>query len=207
MNSFRLIADKEILNETLVEIAQLHVSEIKSGFLSQFGEEFLYLIYKAITAHRKSFIICALDSDKFLGFICGSTHTWDLYSYFCKTNIVKTLGLILPIICTQRKLMGIIETIRYPKCSIPNVPKAEILNFVVNPIYRSQGVGNRLLHALGVEFRSRGVEQIRIVCGSSQSAAMKLYLRNGAKVACNLEIHRGITSKVLVWETRFAKAY
>jgi hypothetical protein len=111
----------------------------------------------------------------------------------------------MPAIFSARVVRGMLETVMYPRRSIPGLPQAAILNFAVDPAARGKGVGSSLLHSLGREFRRRGEMNIRIVCGADQVAAQKLYLRNGATMVCSLELHRGVKSLVMTWDSGLAK--
>lgn len=205
LEAVHLATDRSLTDDAIAGAARLHVSEIPGGFLTQFGESFLRLVYGAVADHRDSFIIGAIVGHDLMGFICGSTDTGGLYRDFALSRGFASLRAIFPAALRIRVLRGIMETVRYPSRPIPGLPKAAILNFAVDPAMRGRGIGNRLLHALGVEFRRRGEDRIRIVCGAEQVAAQRLYLRNGATEVCTLELHRGVTSKVLVWESGLAE--
>lgn len=204
LGAIHLAADRALTDGAIAQVARLHVSEIPGGFLTQFGEAFLRLVYGAVAEHRNSFIIGAIRGHDLMGFICGSTDTGGLYRDFALSRGFVALRTILPGALRIRVLRGIIETVMYPGRPIADLPQAAILNFAVDPAARGRGVGNRLLHALGVEFRRRGEERIRIVCGAEQMAAQRLYLRNGATEVCDLELHRGVRSKVFVWYSALA---
>jgi ribosomal protein S18 acetylase RimI-like enzyme len=205
MTAQEILMDEAISEDAVKRAVQLHISEIPKGFLTGLGERFLFLVYKTIVAHEESFLIGAFDDQKLVGFICGSTDTAGLYRDFALAHGFRVAGLLVPAIFSPRVVRGILETVIYPKRSIPNIPRAAILNFAVHPAARGKGVGGRLLNALGREFRRRGENMIRIVCGSDQMAAQRLYLRNGATEICSLELHRGVKSLVMIWDTGLAK--
>lgn len=200
-----LAVDGALPERAVLSVAQLHVAEIPGGFLSRFGERFLRLVYEAIVTHQESFLIGALVDRELVGFICGSTNTTSLYRSFAKKSGVKAALALFPSALSFNALRGIAETVFYPVRPAPGLPNAAILNFAVAPKARGQGVGSRLLHALGVEFRQRGEGVIRIVCGADQVAAQRLYLRYGATQVCTMELHRGVESKVLVWDASLAR--
>jgi ribosomal protein S18 acetylase RimI-like enzyme len=196
--------DEELSESALRRVAWLHKAEIPDGFLSSFGERFLFLVYRTIVVHKESFLIGAFDDQKLIGFICGSTDTGSLYRRFARTRVFQASLFLAPRIFSPRVVRGIFETIMYPKRPLLNLPRAAILNFAVDPSSRGKGVGGRLLHALGREFHRRGETAIRIVCGADQKSAQRLYLRNGASEVCSLELHHGVTSLVMTWKTALA---
>ena len=206
MTDVALDFDSALPDSALLTVARLHVLEIPDGFLTKLGEPFLCQVYGAIVDHQESFLIGAHSEGQLIGFICGSTDTAALYRAFVFSRGFSAARALFPSAFSFRVMKGMVETFMYPQRAIPGLPKAAILNFAVDPDARGQGVGTRLLHALGSEFRRRGEGPIRIVCGEEQVAAQRLYLRNGATEVCSIQLHSGVTSKVLVWDVALASA-
>jgi len=67
-----------------LEVAKLHVQEIKSGFLSELGEKFLYYFYQTMVDSFSAFLIVAEDNNLIVGFISGCTDFKNFYRDFAK---------------------------------------------------------------------------------------------------------------------------
>lgn len=179
------------------EIVEIHKKTIDSGFLPTLNTNFLKLLYYCFTTSPHSFIYCALDNNKIVGFIVGSINTSMVYKYFIKKYLLQSLFYLFPFIFSLKLLFKIIEIFKYPNnCKHFKLPTSEILNFCVDENYQGKGIGKILFKYLNDEFLQRNINKIKIVTGSNQISAQKFYEKLGAIKVTNIEIHKGIISYI-----------
>jgi ribosomal protein S18 acetylase RimI-like enzyme len=179
------------------EVANLHIKEIESGFLTYLGERFLTQLYRFISGSRSSFLIVALHNDEVIGFICGSSNTKRLFVEFIVRYGFIITPLLLPKFLHYKTVSSAFETIRYPyKQANITLPRSEILNFCVSNHTQRQGIGRKLFNALVSEYQNRKISEIKIVTGRDQFKAQKFYESLGAKLSRKFEIHKGADSLI-----------
>ncbi len=184
-----------------VEISNIHIQEISEGFLSSLGATFLTRLYQIFAASPHAELIAALAGDRIIGFICVATNTSEVYKFFIRTAGISAAVRLLPKLVSPARLFRVLETLLYPsKGRSADLPKAEILNFCVTREMQGKGVGKKLFDAAMTCLKSRGVESIRIVTGEHQRSAQHFYDKIGARRVGDLEVHRGSTSILYVYE-------
>jgi ribosomal protein S18 acetylase RimI-like enzyme len=183
--------------------AELHASEISEGFLPSLGRPFLTRLYRRIVRSPGSFLLVAYDDGKTVGFIAGSDDVRRLYrSFLLRDGAIATLTSLPRIARSWRRVL---ETLRYPggegtdEPEQPELPRAELLAVAVAPEAQGRGLGLRLVEALTTEFTRRGVDAVRVVVGSGNDRAIRLYERSGFTTAARVEVHKGTPSQVLTW--------
>jgi ribosomal protein S18 acetylase RimI-like enzyme len=76
---------------------------------------------------------------------------------------------------------------------------AELLAMAVAPAVRGQGLAHRLGGELLHWAAERGLPSMKVVVGSGNQSAIKVYRRLGFEDAHEVEVHEGETSLELVW--------
>ncbi|MCA8997335.1 MAG: GNAT family N-acetyltransferase [Planctomycetaceae bacterium] len=185
----------------LRQIAALHQQEIREGFLSSLGQDFLTRLYVAILENPDVFIFAARENGRTLGYICGAVSTRGVYKKFLVRHAWHVAPTIISRLFSPRTIRRITETLLYPsKTDDSGLPEPEILNFCVSSTQQRRGIGKRLFSALCQEFARRNVDQIRIVTGESQDSAQRFYEALGAKKAQEIEVHAGTKSLVYTFD-------
>jgi ribosomal protein S18 acetylase RimI-like enzyme len=183
--------------QDLERLAELHISEIDTGFISSLGPATVRRIYEGIAASRHAFIFAAYEHETVVGFICGSVRTKCVYRDVLVRQGVMIGMRLLPKLVARRAIVAICETLVYPlqrQCAV--LPEAEILNFCVRRTDQRKGIGGILFRRLVEEFQRREVLQIRIVTGAQQTSAQRFYETVGAIRHSEIRIHASIPSIV-----------
>ncbi len=187
--------------EFLAQVARLHQEEIREGFLSSLGQDFLTRLYVAILENPDVFIYAAREGDQILGYVCGAVSTRGVYRKFLLRHAWHVAPTIVSRLFSPRTIRRISETLLYPsKTEDAGLPEPEILNFCVSSKQQRRGIGRRLFSALCEEFGRRNVRQIRIVTGEGQVSAQQFYESLGAKKVQEIEVHAGTKSLVYVYD-------
>ena len=196
---FRIGPDNE---SWLRQCAEIHSQEIADGFLTSFGVPFLTEMYRAIARGPSTFLLGASASHRLVGLICGSSGGAGPLKSMLKSRPIHAIRFAAPTLLRPSNLRRALETISYMGSGgdTDGLPRAEILNFAVSRSTQGQGVGRLLFQELCAEFTKRGVDAIRIVTGSDQTAAQRFYEAAGARPAGNLAIHEGASSVAYVYE-------
>jgi ribosomal protein S18 acetylase RimI-like enzyme len=180
--------------------ARIHRDEITAGFLSTMGEDFLAQLYRTIARSSSAFLFIARTNHRILGFVCGSQDTKRVYRDFLLHAGLRMVPKLLPTLFSIARVKRVFETLRYPRRrELATLPDAEILNFCVSSDAQGLGIGRALFGKMLVEFKSRGVECIRIVVGESQKTAQRFYAAAGAEQVARVSVHRESPSIVYLY--------
>jgi ribosomal protein S18 acetylase RimI-like enzyme len=181
------------------EVAQIHIESLKEGFLPSLGHKFLTLLYQSIDECNSSVLIVERQDDEIIGFVAAAESMLPIYSQMCK-HFIKLFLYLFPVLIHPYKLMKIIEIFQYTRgASISDtIPKHELLSIAVKQKYRNCGVAQRLYKKLEEYFFSRGITAFRIVVGNSLKAASKFYLKMGAVMVADINVHRSTKAHIFV---------
>jgi ribosomal protein S18 acetylase RimI-like enzyme len=177
--------------------AQLHASGISEGFLPRLGPRFLTRLYRCVVKDDRSFLFVAEEQGRIVGMIAGTEDVHALYRRFLRRD-----GLVATIVAAPRVLRhagAVLETLRYGGSSGTDLPPAELLAVAVDGAARGRGLGRELVDALNSEFERRAISSSKVVVGATNDHALHLYRGCGYRDASTVEVHRNITSQVLVW--------
>ncbi|WP_153556603.1 GNAT family N-acetyltransferase [Roseimaritima sediminicola] len=184
------------------DIAEIHQAEIPNGFLASLGTPTLQKLYKQMAGCPAAFCVAALEAERCVGFIWGSSDTSAVYRY-CLPRCAGSLALPLAArVLRPTMLFRVWETLRYPSTQSESheLPRAEILNFCVRGDQQGRGVGQRLFQALCEGFQRRNVPSFRIVTGEEQTTAHRFYEAAGAVKHSQIQVHKGVASRVYLYQ-------
>jgi ribosomal protein S18 acetylase RimI-like enzyme len=202
-DQFRIVG-RPLTSEQIHAVARLHATEVPGGFLPTLGEPVLRLLYRHLAGSPLGGLYLAehVPSGRPLGYICGSTDTSALFREFARRRWASAVPLLVPRLLHPGRALRLLETLAYPGSADPALPRAEIINFVVTPALRGQGVAARLYEHLMGWFAERGETAIKVVTGEQQQRAQGFYEKTGAVLHGETSIHRGARSRVYVYPIR-----
>lgn len=185
-----VIIDKASLADSK-KIAQIHIDEIKTGFLSSLGVNFLTALYKAMIESET--VLVAKNNNEVIGFVSGTNNLKTFYKKMLLKNFLTFLRIAAPkILKSSRKIF---ETLIYPNKIESNLPKAEILSIAVKEPFQKRGVGKNLF----AECKKRlGVKEIKMIVGENLNSSHELMRSLGGKNVQIIEVHQGIKSYIYV---------
>lgn len=188
-------------------VAKLHITGINQGFLSSLGEDFLALLYQAIDESENSTLIVHRLNGDIVGFVAGAQGLGEIYKIILK-HWWKLFVSLLPSLFSLKKIERILETVFYEKKSAKFefvIPDSELLSIVVKDEYRGQGIAGQLLNELAEYFRSRDIDQFKIIVGESLMPAHQFYLKMGAVSVGEIMLHGDNISIVYVYDCGFKR--
>ena len=95
-----------------------------------------------------------------------------------------------------------LESLCYPfRKKEDSLPRAELLSIVVKKEKWGSGIAKELLERLKEEFSIQGLNQFKVVVGVENIRACRFYENAGSKLVKQIEVHRGETSNVYLFET------
>jgi len=195
--------------------AVLHAETITEGFLPTLGLPFLALLYRRIAIEPTTFLVVADDASPggnrhpaadqpqptVLGMAAGAEEVRTLYRSFLLHDGLRALAVAGPGLRGSWRRMA--ETLRYPAAEGAgagvSLPPAELLSVAVAAQARGRGVGRALVQATLAEFGRRRTPSVRVVAGSENRAALRLYRSTGFRPARRISVHAGTSSEALVW--------
>jgi len=181
-------------------VAGLHADRISEGFLSTLGPTFLRRLYRRAVRSPDAFVLVAIDDAPIdasvLGFVAGAHDLQRFYrSFLVRDGLVAATAAAPRLI---RSFGRVLETLRYPAWS-DELPRAEVLAVAVDGRCTGRGIGHRLVGAATNEFRAHGVPAVKVVAGSGNQPALRLYEGCGFARRRSIAVHGDAPSEVLVW--------
>jgi ribosomal protein S18 acetylase RimI-like enzyme len=182
-------------------LAHLHATRITDGFLPSLGPAFLERLYRRIVRSDDSFAYVATgdDDSRVLGFAAATADIGRLYKSFAVHD-----GLVAGIVAAPRLVRSwrrVLETLRYPASEGDDLPAAEILAVAVEESAGGRGIGRQVVDASTHRLAGRGKTAVKVVTGSDNDVALRLYAGCGFSVRSRIQVHEGVSSEVLVWNS------
>jgi ribosomal protein S18 acetylase RimI-like enzyme len=190
-----------LLPEHAGTVAELHISGIKTGFISSLGVDFVTALYETIASSRFSFGLVAQRDGKIVGFVVFTADINKLYKTTILKGGLRFVFLVAGKMLSVSRIRNVFETLSYPsRISRFDVPRAELLSIVVAPEERGKGLSRELTCNGFVECQRRRIDKVKVLVGTDNKVANGLYLKCGFKNVGHLENH-GVLSNVYVART------
>ena len=189
------LADKD----DALEIAKIHKTEIKKGFLSSLHISFLENLYSAIIESSVSFCVVAKEQDMVVGFISGVTDINKLYFYFLKKYFFQSVFLLFKKMFSLSYIKKIFETLLYP-IKEKKLPPAELLTMAVYSQFQGQGIVSKMFLEFILEMRKRDASIFKVLVGEELTSAIHFYEKNGFIFLKNTTVHGGKSSRVYIYK-------
>jgi glycosyltransferase involved in cell wall biosynthesis/ribosomal protein S18 acetylase RimI-like enzyme len=173
-------------------LAELHASEIPTGFLPMLGRGFMRVLYQALIAWKGAVVLVVDDGGGPVAFTAGVVDVGAFYDHFAKRYAWRAMLAALPRLIRPRNLRRAWETFRYGQ-NQAEVP-SELLSMVVAPRARGRGLSVMLGARLLDELSERGVPAVKVMVGSDNESALAAYRKMGFK-----DFDRIQANEVLVW--------
>ena len=179
------------------DAASLHIASIPSGFLPTLGLNFLSLMYRCIDEAASTILITTYKDDQLVGFVTGSVGKANLY----RLMLSHPFGLVfalLPVLISIKKVRKIFSILSHSSGSVrASYPAPELLTICVNSSFRRRGIADELYVKLCNDFKSKSVNEFVIIVGKALDAN-RFYLKQGATVVGQLQVHAGSDSNVFI---------
>jgi ribosomal protein S18 acetylase RimI-like enzyme len=177
-------------------LAELHTARISSGFLTSLGPRFLERLYRRVVRSDNAFAFVAEEGGEVVGFCAAAENVRRFYVEFVARDGIATVASAPRIV---RRLPRVLETLRYPVTGDGTLPHAEILAVATDATASSRGYGRALVQRSVDELHSRGCPAAKVVAGSDNVAALRLYEGCGFASHARISIHDDVPSEVMVW--------
>jgi len=178
-------------------LAEMHARRIDEGFLASLGPAFLGRLYRRVIRSPHAFATVAEVDGRIVAFCAAADDVRRLYREFLLRDGVVAGCIAAPRLL--RSLPHVLETLRYPATTAGSLPRAEILAVVAETEIASRGIGSLVLQQTLDGLHRRGCSSVKVVAGSSNMAALRLYERCGFAPRQVISIHDDAPSEVLVW--------
>ena len=178
-------------------LAELHASEIATGFLPSLGRGFMRILYKALIGWNGAVALVVDDGGGPVAFTVGVEDVGQFYSSFYKIHGWRAALAALPRLVRPSIFRRAWETFRYGQDHV-EVP-AELLSMVVAPRARGRGLSVMLGARLLDDLTQRGATAVKVTVGSENGTALGAYRKMGFKDTERIQVHAGESSEVLVW--------
>ena len=185
-----------------MEAARLHIAGQPNTFLTNLGPAVLTTFYRALPQSATGFGFAALvppvappvaphatrhtpHATPIVGFISATTSTGQLFLQLGTRYLPAFLPPLLRRFAQRPGLLlNCIQTIVYPlqhgSTGADNPgPTAELLSIMVEPSWRSQGVGAHLLAALVAQCQARRLAALEVTVAADNGGAQRFYAQHG----------------------------
>jgi len=168
--------------EALKKIVKIHHESLAHrSFITNFGEDFLFLLYSCIMEKRSGFLVCAYEGDNITGFILACVDASRLFSLIFERFFSFLFIIIKGVIKSPRLMVKVLQTLLY-KNEAALAPKPELLVIAVKENYRSKGIGRDLVAAMENEFKKIGTSAYKVTVHKEMTGANNFYLNNGMRL-------------------------
>ena len=178
-------------------LARLHSEAMPQAFLPTLGPGFMRRLYRSMVRDPEAVVLVARDGDRVVGFAAAVPSVRRFYRWFALHGAAGALAVAAPRLLRAEARRGARETSRYP-AGVLSLPEAELLSIAVDPAYRSRRIGRDLSDAVIDALSRRGVREVKVVVGSDNDGANRFYRGLGFTRAAETQVHRGVSSNVMV---------
>jgi ribosomal protein S18 acetylase RimI-like enzyme len=189
--------------------AHLHISGQPGTFLTNLGPAVLTVFYRALPTATSGWGFVWLDEQtpslqdgaavspattglSPIGFVAATTSTARLFAVLGTRYLLQFLPPLLVRYRRQpRLIVQSVQTLLYPLQATAAArvdhtttgPAAELLSIMVEPAWRSQGIGAALLHQLITSCRARELSTLEVTVDAANTRAQHFYRRYGFVMA------------------------
>ncbi len=183
----------EVIHENnedfLKQAADLHYEALSyRSFITNFGQKFLYQLYKWILADRLGFFVFAKKDSEVKAFVLGCTDSTKLMSIIFKRFWIFAKLIISVVFKNPTLIVKILETIFYIRKE-KGEAKAELLVIIVEKESRSKGIGSILLEKLNNEFAKQGILEYKVTVHKEMDKSNNFYLKNGMRLLKTFKLY------------------
>jgi len=187
--------------EHAMQVANLHIFGIPTGFISSLGLPFVTRLYEAIASSSDAFGFVHVEDGNVIGFIAFTTNLKNLYRSICRKAGFRFFLILLKRIFSWKTMKKVYETLFYPnRIDKLNLPDAELLSIVVSESARAKGIGRKLMRQGLTECSNRGIRDVKVLVADFNQPANRFYQNAGFQIRTQIENH-GIVSNVYVVST------
>lgn len=179
------------------QIASLHIANLDQSFLASLGPQFLSEVYRAMDKSDAGYLLYEYVDEKIVGFVTGGQSMGPIYRAMFPRILYWGFPLAFHLLSFSR-LKRVADIIRYSQGENDALPMTELFSIAVAPSARGTGVAANLYNRLLQAFQADGIKNFRIVVGQSLAPAHKFYLKMGADVKAEIELHSGEKSLIYV---------
>jgi ribosomal protein S18 acetylase RimI-like enzyme len=181
-------------------LSSLMMKAIDWGHLRDLGPRFVTLLHRHMILSRYCSCYVAERDGVVIGYTAWSTDTSSFYREFLlRRGIIAALVLISKVF-QPRSLKVVLRGLTYFPQEHTGDPKAEILSFAVCSEITKSGVGSAIFRAIAQEFKSRGVERIKIgTVATTNKGANVFYRRMGCELIRTVPFYNDTSVNVYIY--------
>ncbi|MGQ9625291.1 MAG: GNAT family N-acetyltransferase [Anaerolineae bacterium] len=170
---------QELLPVHAPAVAEIHIESQPGTFLTSLGREFLTALYAQIASFSLGFGHVALLDGKVVGFVAATEDTGQLFKEMARRRWIHLIWPLFKSVSRSPALLRhIFQTLRYPGLE-KGGDSAELLSIGVRKVFRSRGIGGRLMEALLEECRARAIYALDVTVDAANEGAIRFYRRHG----------------------------
>ena len=179
--------------QAIESIVTLHKITFSGFFLASMNRGFLRYLYRSVCEYEESTLLAAVDGDKLIGFIAFGKNISNLYKYMIKHHIIPFMWYSLLAFLRKPSICGkLFRALKMPKRSKRDSNSVKVSSIGVDPEYREQGVGSKLLDAVKVSVDFSTIDYITLETDKiDNDPANAFYIKNGFRLSYVFETPEG----------------
>lgn len=179
--------------EIVKEIVKIHLDTFTGFFLTFMGRGFLHQMYSSYLSHSESNILVAIDDSRVIGFLAYSSDMSGLYKHMIKYRLIQFCWYSLGAFCRKPKtFLRLVRAFLKPNEAKRDVEYVELASIGVSPVYKSIGVGSKLIAELKKSVNFDRYKYISLETDAVDNDAVNnFYCKNGFVLFREFETHEG----------------
>lgn len=179
--------------EIVKEIVKIHLDTFTGFFLTFMGRGFLHQMYSSYLSHSESNILVAIDDSHVIGFLAYSSDMSGLYKHMIKYRLIQFCWYSLGAFCRKPKtFLRLVRAFLKPNEAKRDVEYVELASIGVSPVYKSIGVGSKLIAELKKSVNFDRYKYISLETDAVDNDAVNnFYCKNGFVLFREFETHEG----------------
>jgi len=145
-----MIEIKDVTLYQIPEVVRIHNSSFKGFFLTQLGNDFLYLYYNSVRLHKEGILLGAFIKNDLVGFCAATTYSNGFNKRLIRSNFCSYSKVAIKLFFTKPSaLFRLLKNLTKRDSSISDNGKySELLSIGVDVNKQGLGIGKELILAL-----------------------------------------------------------
>ena len=162
---------KEMRKEDIPGVVAVHLAGFEGFFLSVLGPAFLRELYFSLTEDLHGICLVAMEQDRVLGFVAGTSKSSGVYSRLLRQRLVRFCLAAVPAVLKQPAIVPrLINRIRSPHGEgAPTLSRGTLMSIAVHPSQQGKGIGQVLVRDFLERAAQAGCKEVDLTTDKEQN--------------------------------------
>jgi ribosomal protein S18 acetylase RimI-like enzyme len=170
---------KEMEEGQISSVVAVHLESFQGFFLSFLGPAFLRELYSSMLEDKDGICLVALDHDKVVGFVAGTTRSSGVYSRLLRQRLIRFCAAAVPAVLKRPSILprlfrGITDPHGEPASDLN---RGTLMSIAVLPAEQGKGIGQKLVGAFLEKVSLEGIGQVDLTTDKENNEDANLFYR------------------------------